>query len=184
MFNPKKSLWKEVSVEILGQVHHACVDLFYKLNDYKFIKVYQKNDDSLSSTVDSYKTKHVKNLFCRKSDYQDLVEQLLLNNIEISNFVLTSDFDWFVEKSTRIATKSATKLSDSIEAQAGVNGSKLKGNFKSRKTKSDSSESDMHDEAKFALVICVLGHVDLFLLILLMLVCWQKNELFALAGQP
>ena len=75
--------------------------------------------------------------------------RLDLNNIEMSNFLVTSDFDWFVEKSTRIATKSTTKFSDSIEAKAGVKGSKLEGNLRSSKTKSDSSESDMQDEAKY-----------------------------------
>lgn len=75
--------------------------------------------------------------------------RLDLNNIEVCKFVVTSDFDWFVEKSTRIATKTNTKFSDLNEFQVGVKGSKLNGNLKSSKSRSDSSESDMQDETKY-----------------------------------
>lgn len=63
----------------------APIDVFLKLSDVKYLKIYRKEDSSLKETVKHYLDKNSSHFFCRKNEYQLLVSYLLKKNIQLGN---------------------------------------------------------------------------------------------------
>jgi hypothetical protein len=62
--------WKVISINLLKGSETASVDIFIKINDIKFVKIYGENDKALGDILEKYGDKEVTCFYCRKEDYQ------------------------------------------------------------------------------------------------------------------
>ena len=59
------SPWTEFKFELMGGVLVVPVDLYIKLSEEKYIKIYRKDDLCLQEVVNKYGKRGVESLYCR-----------------------------------------------------------------------------------------------------------------------
>lgn len=73
------SPWTEFKFELMAGVLASPVDLYIKLSEEKYIKIYRKEDLCLQEVVEKYSKRGVKSFYCR-AHVSELLSTFLLNN--------------------------------------------------------------------------------------------------------
>jgi hypothetical protein len=81
----KKSPWSKVNFSLLETINEVPVDLFLRVSEIKYLKIYNKDESTLGVITDKYEVKEVTHFYCRSEEYEVLADNLLSKNIDIGS---------------------------------------------------------------------------------------------------
>jgi len=85
MSEKESSPWAHIKPKILEGVSWVPVDLYLKLSEVKYIKIYRKEDKTLEEVITKYSAKEIEKFYCRKNQYELLTTHLFSNNTKVKN---------------------------------------------------------------------------------------------------